>query len=61
MTSHLQSPRDRILWILSEHGKMNKSTLRDLAKLRRSELDSILQEPARDGRIRISGEQITLK
>ena len=61
MTSDPQSPRDRILWVLSESsGKMDKSTLRRRAGMRLADLNPILEELAREGRIRIAGEVILL-
>jgi len=56
-----QSPRDRILWILSEHGgQMEQGRLRAAAGMRYALLDPILEELAREGEIRIEGENITL-
>jgi hypothetical protein len=56
-----QSPRDRILWILTNSGgKMERSRLRRCAGMRYADLDPILAELAREGRIRISGETIIL-
>jgi hypothetical protein len=56
-----QSPRDRVLWILSEHdGQMERSRLRRHAGMRYALLNPILEELARDGKIRISEEMITL-
>lgn len=60
MTS-LQSPRDRILWILTRSGgKMDRSRLRRCAGMRYVQLDPHLKELAREGRIRITGELVTL-
>jgi hypothetical protein len=56
-----QYPRDRVLWILTEHGgKMERSRLRAKAAMRYSQLDPILDELVKEGRIRISGEIITV-
>ena len=56
-----QSPRDRILWILSNSGgKMERSTLRRRVGMRLADLEPILGELAREGRIRITGEIISL-
>jgi hypothetical protein len=56
-----QSPRDRILWILSEHGgQMERSRLRRATGMRYALLNPILEELARDGKIRISDDMITL-
>lgn len=57
----LQYPRDRILWILIEHdGKMERSRLRVKAAMRYSQLNPILDGLVKEGRIRISGEIITV-
>jgi len=56
-----QSPRDRILWILaSSGGKMERSRLRRCAGMKLADLDSFLRELAREGKIRISEETISL-
>jgi len=56
-----QSPRDRILWILSNSdGKMERSRLRRCAGNKRADLNLILGELAQEGRVRISGETIAL-
>jgi hypothetical protein len=61
MIGSSQSPRDRVLWILSEHGGMMKrSRLRAHTGMRYALLDPIIEELARDGKIRIEGEIITL-
>jgi len=61
MTDLPQSSRDRILWILANHGgKMDRSSLRRCALMRYAFLDSILAELAREGMIRIDGVTITL-
>jgi len=60
MTSH-QSPRDRILWILSNGGgKMERSRLRRCTGMKLADLNLLLGELAREGRIRISDEAISL-
>ncbi len=57
-----QSLRDKILWELSTHGKMMKHDLRRRSGLRLSELDPLLAELARQGRIRIdAGKMISMK
>ena len=57
MTRPSQSPRDRILWILATRGrKMERSRLRRCIGMRYADLDPILLDLARDGRIRISDE-----
>jgi len=56
-----QSTRDRILWILSNSGeKMERSRLRRCAGIKLADLNLILGELAREGRIRITGEVISL-
>jgi len=63
MTGPSQSPRDRILWILTNSGgKMERSRLRRCAGMRYADLDPILDELAREGRIRIdAGNMICFK
>jgi len=57
MIGSSQSPRDRILWILTNSGrKMGRSRLRRYAGMRYADLDPILGELAKEGRIRISDE-----
>jgi hypothetical protein len=56
-----QSPRNRILWILANSGgKMERSRLRARTGMSYALLNPILEELAREGRIRISGEMIKL-
>jgi hypothetical protein len=56
-----QTPLDCILWILSNSGgRMEKSRLRRCAGIKLADLNLILGELAREGRIRISGETIAL-
>jgi len=56
-----QSPRDRILWILSNRGgKMERSRLRRCAGIKLANLNPILGELAREGRFRITGETISI-
>lgn len=56
-----QSPMDRILWILSNSdGKMDRRRLRRCAGIRLADLNLILGELARDGRIRITGEMVSI-
>jgi hypothetical protein len=55
-----QSPRDKVLWELANHGKMKKSDLRRRSGLRLSELEPIIEDLAREGRIRISGQVIVI-
>ena len=57
----MQTPRDRILWILSSSGgKMERSRLRRCAGMRLADLEPILGELAKEGRIRITGEMVSL-
>ena len=54
MTSLSQSPRDRILWILTNNGgKMERSRLRASTRMRYALLNPILNELAKEGRIKI--------
>jgi len=54
-----QSQRDRILWTLSNSGgRMERSRLRRRAGMRYADLDPILSELAREGRIRIDVRDI---
>lgn len=56
-----QSPRDRVLWILANGGgKMDKSRLRRCTGMRLADLEPILGELAWEGRIRITGEVVSL-
>jgi hypothetical protein len=56
-----QSPRDRILWILTNSGgKMDRSRLRRCAGMRYAQLDPILIELSMERKIRITGEVISL-
>ena len=55
-----QSPHHRALWILIEHGgQMERGRLRAAAGMRYALLDPILEELAREGKIRISDGTIT--
>ena len=55
MTRLSQSPRDRILWILANHGsKMARSRLRARTGMRYAVLNPILDELVREGRIRLT-------
>jgi predicted transcriptional regulator len=55
MTSISQSPRDRILWILASNGgKMERSRLRRRMAMRYAVLNPIIEELAREGRIRLT-------
>jgi len=57
-----QSPKDRILWIHSNSGrKMERSRLRRCAGIKLADLNLILGELTKDGKIRITGEVISLK
>ena len=49
------------MWILANHGgKMERSRLRRCAGIKLADLNLILSELARDGKIRITGEIISL-
>jgi len=62
MTSTSQSPRNYILWILTNSGgKMDRSRLRRSSGLKLADLNLVLDELAREGRIRISGDMVNLK
>ena len=55
MTSFSQSPRDRILWILTNNGgRMERSRLRTCTGMRYAVLNPILEELVREGRIRLT-------
>jgi len=55
-----QSPRDRILWILSNSGgKRERSKLRRCTGIKLADLN-LLGELAQEGRVRITGEVISL-
>ena len=56
-----QPPRDRVLWILADSGdKMDRSALRRRVGMRLADLEPILWELAREGRIKITGEVISI-
>jgi len=56
-----QSPRDRILWILTNSGrKLERSGLRRCTGIRYADMNHIIEELEKEGRIRVSGETITL-
>jgi predicted transcriptional regulator len=66
MTSFSHSPRDRILWILTNNGgKMERSRLRAAAGMRYAMLNPILEELAKEDRIKMTadknGDWISLK
>jgi hypothetical protein len=49
------------LWILANHdGKMDRSRLRRCAGIKLADLNQILGELAREGRIRITGEVVSI-
>jgi hypothetical protein len=61
MINEPQASRDRILWILCNHGrKMERSRLRRHTGMRYAIMDPILEELAWEGKIRISDDMITL-
>jgi hypothetical protein len=54
MTTLSHSPRDRILWILTNNGgKMERSRLRASTGMRYALLNPILDELVKEGKIRI--------
>jgi hypothetical protein len=56
-----QSPRDKIMWMLTNSGGlMERSRLKRCAGMRLEDLNLILGELAREGRIRITGEMVSL-
>ena len=56
-----QSPRDRVLWILTNSGgKMDRSRLRRCAGIKLADLNLILGALAREGRLRIRDEGMSL-
>jgi len=56
-----QSPRDRILWVLTNSGgRMDRSRLRRCTGIKLADLNLILGELAQAGRIRITGEVISI-
>ena len=66
MTTLSQFPRDRVLWILAAHGgKMERSRLRRCMGVEDALLNPILEELAREGRIKMMtgkyGDLISLK
>jgi hypothetical protein len=55
MTPYSQSPRDRILWILTNNGgKMEQSRLRACTGMRYALLIPILEKLVREGRIKMT-------
>ena len=61
MNSSPQSPHDRILWILTNSGgKIKRSDLRRRVSTRLADLEPILEELAKEGRISISGDIVSL-
>jgi DNA-binding MarR family transcriptional regulator len=55
-----QNPPDKILWTLHEHGSIKSSELRRRTGLKLHELISILEDMEKQGKIRISGDIISL-
>ena len=59
MTEPTQSPRDHILWMLTNSGgKTERSRLRKCTGLKLADLNLVLGELARDGRIKNSGDVV---
>jgi len=61
MTDPSQSSRDKVLWELATRGRMKKKDLRQYTRLKLSELEPILEDLTREGRIRIETNMIGLK
>jgi hypothetical protein len=61
MTDPSQSQRDKILWEQATRGRMKKKDLRQYTRLKLSELEPILEDLTREGRIRIETNMIGLK
>jgi hypothetical protein len=58
MTTLSHSPRDRILWVLAAHGgKMERSRLRRCMGVEKAYLDPILEDMAKEGRIRLTADK----
>lgn len=56
-----QNLRDRVLWILTNSGgRMDRSRLRRCAGMKLADLNLVLGELAREGRIRITGDAVSL-
>jgi hypothetical protein len=56
-----QPSRDKVLWILTNSGgKMKRSDLRRRVSMRLAELVPVLEELAKEGHIRISGDIVSL-
>ena len=54
-----QSSRDKVLWIHINNGrKMKRSDLRRRVSMRLADLEPILEELVKDGRIRISSRSL---
>jgi len=54
-----QSQHDRILWILTNSdGKIKRSDLRRRVSMRLAELEPVLEELAKEDRIRTSGDMV---
>ncbi len=54
-----QSPRDKILWTLNNNGRrMKRSELRRRTGLRIQEMNPILEELEKEGKIRIDSKDI---
>jgi hypothetical protein len=57
----MQSPHDRILWIIGDYdGSIKISELRRRSGLRLHELIPILEDLEREGKIRIEGKVISV-
>lgn len=50
-----RNDQDRVLWTLTEHrGSMAKSDLAHRLQMRQAELDVVLQELERDGKVKLT-------
>jgi hypothetical protein len=57
-----QSSSDKVLWTLSNSGgRMKRSDLRRRVSMRLADLEPILEELAKEGRIRTSGDIVSLR
>ena len=53
-----QASRDKVLWELAAHGRMMKKDLRRRSVVRLPELEPILEELEKEGRIRIDARNM---
>lgn len=56
-----RSDQDRVLWILTEHGgSMSKSDLARRLEMRQAEVDVVLQELERAGKVNLTETKVSL-